>query len=379
MIGSLRDRPAGEPPIIIFGAPRSGTTLLRTLLNAHPAIAAGPEAPWLAEHQPRSALGLARYLAEDPHGWTANFGGDREEALGAVRALVDHLMGAYVRRKGKRRWAHKTPNDILHIEPMLELFPDARIIWLLRGGLDVAMSTAITAEHRRGVSPLYEKQVKLGPGVAAPNTPVAAALRWGLWNHRVRRALAGRSHLLVRFEDLVRAPEPALRALCAFIGEDFDPAMLEYDAAQHDLPAWEWGSADVRHHGSIDARRAGRAQRDLTELQVRALAPLAAPTFLDAPASGEAPEDRPPDDEALRELAGALDTIAGALGARAIGADAASLADLRRAVTAAADATLNFPQPTLAPLVAGARGALPEGQFPPPVRQALAAAGLLQP
>ena len=39
-----------KPPILIFGVPRSGTTLLRTLLNCHPNIACGPEAPWLANH-----------------------------------------------------------------------------------------------------------------------------------------------------------------------------------------------------------------------------------------------------------------------------------------------------------------------------------------
>src|SRR5690606_9212980 len=151
---------ATTDPIVIFGVPRSGTTLLRTLLDAHSQIAAGPEAPWLAEHQPRSALGLARYLAEDSHGAVANFGASRGEVFIAARRVVDEVMGAYARRRGKRRWAHKTPNDILHIESALELLPDARVIWLVRDGLDVALSTAVTAEHRRGVAPLYEKNLR---------------------------------------------------------------------------------------------------------------------------------------------------------------------------------------------------------------------------
>src|SRR5690606_20155825 len=139
-------------------------------------------------------------------GAVANFGASRGEVFIAARRVVEEVMGAYARRRGKRRWAHKTPNDILHIESALELLPDARVIWLVRDGLDVALSTALTAEHRRGVAPLYEKNLRLAPDVVAPLSPVTALLRWGLWNHRVRRALAGRERLALRYEELVRAP-----------------------------------------------------------------------------------------------------------------------------------------------------------------------------
>ena len=60
---------AGSPggkPIFIVGPMGSGTTLLRTRLDAHPNIAAGPEAPWLAEHQPRSVLGPPPRVDDDP-------------------------------------------------------------------------------------------------------------------------------------------------------------------------------------------------------------------------------------------------------------------------------------------------------------------------
>ncbi|MFG0283435.1 MAG: sulfotransferase [Phycisphaerales bacterium JB039] len=358
-------------PILIFGVPRSGTTLLRALLNAHPAIAAGPEAPWLAEHQPRSLLGATRYLAEDPLGWCANFGGTREEVFSAARAMLDSLMGAYAARRGKRRWAHKTPNDILHAETLLELLPDARVIWLVRDGLDVAMSTAVTAEHRRGIAPLYEQQLKLAEGVMAPSAPLMALVRWGLWNHRVRRALGRRERLVVRYESLVRDPRAALEAVCGFLEEPFDPAMLDYAARQQDLPGWEWGSADVRAHGAIRAERAGRAARELPEIQARALAPLAAPLFL-----GPAPDGEAPGPDAIDELVRMHDAVAGALGARP-GADRpGARAALEAATGALPDQPFAANADTLAPLLAAARGALVRGQMPAPVATAVATAGI---
>ena len=358
-------------PILIFGVPRSGTTLLRTLLNAHPAIAAGPEAPWLAEHQPRSLLGLTRYLAEDPLGWCANFGGTREEAFAAARAMLDSLMGAYAARRGKRRWAHKTPNDILRAETLLELLPDARVIWLVRDGLDVAMSTAITAEHRRGIAPLYEQKLKLADGVMAPSTPFTALLRWGLWNHRVRRALGARERLVVRYETLVREPRQALEALCDFIEEPFEPAMLDYASQQHDLPAWEWGSADVRSHEGIQEGRAGRALRELPELQQQTLGPLAAPTFLTPAPAGEAP---PP--EAIDELVRLHDAVAQQLGAQPADTAQNGRADLEVAARAAADEPFIGDGQTLAPLLAAARGALVTARLPAQMNAAVGSAGV---
>lgn len=353
-------------PTLIFGVPRSGTTLLRTLLDAHPAIAAGPEAPWLAEHQPRSVLGLARYLMEDQHGVVANFGASREEVLAAVRRLVDDLMGGYAERRGKRRWAHKTPNDILHIESLLELLPGARIIWMMRSGLDVAMSTAITAEHRRGVSPLYEKQLKVAEGVPLPSTPLAALVRWGLWNHRVGRALTRVEHLRIWYEDLVRAPEATMRAVCDFIGEPFDPAMLRYDTSAHDLPAWEWGSADVRHHREITSGRVGRAASELSEADRSALALLAEPVFLEGVKPAAAP-----DAGGAAALAPMFAPLAKWL--KTTPDDARTADELARALAAAPGETVTLDRPTAVCLAAACRGALVGGELSPPLRQALMA------
>ena len=103
------------PPIFILGVPRSGTTLLRTILDAHPAIASGPETPWLGGHQPRSLMSLWSALREEPWGYCKSFNMGREVPTEAARAFLTVMMERYARAKGKKRWAEKTPDNALHV------------------------------------------------------------------------------------------------------------------------------------------------------------------------------------------------------------------------------------------------------------------------
>lgn len=264
------------PPIFILGVPRSGTTLLRTILDSHPAIACGPETPWLGGHQPRSVMELWRFLREDRHGYCASYGMPREVVTAAAREFVSRLMNDYAASKGKTRWAEKTPDNVLYVDFLLELFPEAKVVHLVRDGLDVAMSTSVVAEHRKGISDWHEKNLSLAPGVApVANTPFNALLKWNHWNRLIERSLAGREHFRLSYERLVSEPEAALRELMAFVGERFEPAMLDYTKAKHDYPDWEWGSADVKLAGGIQRARVGRARRELPPVQLEVLAPLA--------------------------------------------------------------------------------------------------------
>lgn len=263
-----------KPPIFILGVPRSGTTLLRTILDSHPAIACGPETPWLGGPQARSVRELTRSLREDPLGYTANFGGDGTVVAAGMRKLVDHLLGDYARRRGKARWAEKTPDNVLCVEFLLSLFPDGRFVYLTRDGMDVAVSTSVVPPERRGISEWHEKNLSLGSGLAVANSPLTALLRWRHWNRMVERALSARRHFRLSYERLVSEPEPTLRELMEFVGEPYDPGMLEYAGRPHDFPSWEWGSADVRARPRVTAERVGRAKRELAPHEYELLAPL---------------------------------------------------------------------------------------------------------
>jgi protein-tyrosine sulfotransferase len=280
--------PAAKPAIFILGVPRSGTTLLRTVLDSHPAIACGPETPWLGGPQARSVRELTRFLREDPHGYCANFGADRSVVAAASRAMVEHLMMDYARRRGKARWAEKTPDNVQCVDFLLELFPDGRFVYLTREGVDVAVSTSVIPEDRRGISEWHEKHLPIGPALTVANTPFNALLRWRHWNAAVERALVGREHFRLTYERLVSEPEPTLRELMDFIGEPFDPAMLRYAEQPHDYPDWEWGSVDVKARPKISADRVGRAKSVLNPAELGVLSPIAERATDASPASGAA-------------------------------------------------------------------------------------------
>lgn len=253
-----------NPPIFILGVPRSGTTLLRTLLDSHPAIACGPETPWFGAHQPRSVMALWRALRDERWGYCNSFRMPRDVPTRAARLFVDELMSAYAAARGKRRWAEKTPDNVLFIDFIRELYPDACFVHLLRDPLDVAVSTTVVAPHREGISAFLERNLGFGPEVPPiPSSAIGAVLRWKHWNGLIRRGLADRPHHVMHYESLVSDPERAMRALLSFVGEEYSPEMLEYARAAHDFPDWEWGSADVKAQRSITTGSAGRGRREL--------------------------------------------------------------------------------------------------------------------
>ncbi len=267
-----------KPPILIFGVPRSGTTLLRTLLNAHPNIACGPEAPWLADHQQQTVMGLYRSLTEGDFAFARNFGVPPAQVRERLRRLVDGLFADFAAGRGKTRWAHKTPDDCLYAPFFTELFPDARYLRIVRHPLDVALSTVRIPDERRGVSPWHEKNIVLAPGCAAANTLFNGALRWRHWNDRIEADLAGCACHRLEYEDLVTRPEETMRAVCAFLEEPYSPSLLDYGRADPILPAWERGSADVAANGGIVTSRVNRWRTELTSEEARLLFSLADPT-----------------------------------------------------------------------------------------------------
>lgn len=248
---------SSKPPIIILGVPRSGTTLLRTMLDAHPQIACGPETPWLAEHQPATLLGLVRAMRDAEHGYCKSYHQPADTLHRAARNFLDEVMLAYAHARGKARWAEKTPNNALHLDALYDLLPDAKWVWITRDALDVAHSTTTVADHRAGIAPVYERSLRMMARQTTAAMPLAATLRWVNWNRRIGRFLEGKDFHHLTYESLVCVPQAEMRRLCAFLDEPYDHAMLAYDTKNHDLPAWEWGSTDVALHGKVVTGRIG--------------------------------------------------------------------------------------------------------------------------
>lgn len=215
---------ATQPAPFVVGVGRSGTTLLRLMLDAHPDLAVPPEThfvPALIERFDASAptpSDLVEVVTAQPS-WR-DFGfdeddllsafGDAQDAASAIRAF----FSAYAERHGKPRWGDKTPVYIESIKLIgAALGNQARFIHLIRDGRDVAVSRRARAAARG-------------------REPTPAAEEAETWRRRIEgaRAQAGSvAHYREwRYEDLVADPEPTLREICDFVELGFEPAMLSY-------------------------------------------------------------------------------------------------------------------------------------------------------
>jgi hypothetical protein len=196
-----------DPPIFVIGSPRSGTTLLRLILDSHPRISCGEETHFLRDLE--AIVGRNWDLV-------ATYGLDREWWLSRIRALYADFQAEVLSRSGKARWAEKDPTYTLHLAFIEELFPSAVYVHLLRDGHDVVASF----RDRWG----YKSAAR------------AARTEWARYVEAARQLqgrLPAERFLELRYEELVTDPVVQGQRLFTFLGEDWDPAVLDFDPAEH--------------------------------------------------------------------------------------------------------------------------------------------------
>ena len=212
---------APAPAPFVVGATRSGTTLLRLMLDAHPLMAVPPETHFIED-----VLAAFKQGDVDADGFVEivtthrrwpDFGleaGDLRERVSRLDPLTagDGLRAfyrLYAERAGKPRWGDKTPGYLRRMSKIERVLPEARFVHLIRDGRDVALS--ITGLH------------------FGPDTVRDAALRWASRIDKARRQGARVQHYLeLRYEELVLAPEATLHRVCEFVDLPWDAAMLDY-------------------------------------------------------------------------------------------------------------------------------------------------------
>jgi Sulfotransferase family len=222
-------------PIFVVGFPRSGTTLLSAMLAAHSRISCGPETEFFwclpsgrqakrlcrADTWPEEA---ANYLFSCSHDKPTpdDYGVTRDEIISFLKrrerslsAILESVTEPFMKRAGKVRWAEKTIGHLLCLRAIRRCYPSALIVRILRDPRDSALSL---------VSLGWLKTLLALP---SPNF-ATAVLYWRYFDDKSARFFeTDRNSMTLRFEDLVRAPEVELRKLCRFIGEEFEPGMID--------------------------------------------------------------------------------------------------------------------------------------------------------
>lgn len=212
-----------EIQYIIFGPLRAGTTMFRLMLKNHPRISNPGEFDYLftAARPANGSLTLDRDVLFHHHGYH-NFGFTADETLGD-EALLESLLAQVTAKKP----GIQTINVHHRLDTAVELLEGVKVIKLHRDPRDVARSS-------------------LPMGFEA--TLYHCTQHWidteRVWD-RVKAKLPEDRYLELRFEDLVSDPQGRLAEVCAFMGIDYDPAMLDYgDSSTYEAPdasvAYKW-------------------------------------------------------------------------------------------------------------------------------------------
>lgn len=215
-------------PLVVLGVSRSGTTLLRVILDRSSSIAIPDESffvPLLARRH-RRTVDAERFLDDVARIPTIRAWGLRPEDVAprirpgmATGDAIAAIFEAYAERAGKPRWGDKTPMYMRHLGLLERLFPDAQYVHLVRDGRDAALSFVEMPEGT------------FSRTWAHPTTPAQFACLWAKEVSDARavgqRVGIARYHE-VRYEELVGDPEAVVVGICAFAGLAFEPDMLAY-------------------------------------------------------------------------------------------------------------------------------------------------------
>jgi hypothetical protein len=276
---------AQKPAPFIVGAPRSGTTLLRLMLDAHSELAIPHETHFvapvllLAEQRPFTADTFADFITtfftwDDFHLDPAQF----REAVGALvpfglAEAVRLFYRTYAARFHKTRWGEKTPHYALITREIAALLPEAHFIHLIRDGRDVTVS---------------KRHLWFGAG----NDIEAQAKDWASIVETTRAAAAGcPRYLEVRFEALVVEPAATLQTICDFLQLSYEPEMLQYHARAEqrlaELNGWpaqgvtkeQFRRLHVHTAAKPRVDRIGRWRSELTRDEIRTFERIAGDTL----------------------------------------------------------------------------------------------------
>lgn len=262
-----------KPPLFLIGSPRSGTTLLHQMFDHHPAFALPFESKYivvfhnnlkdfgdLSDVKNREILIVSiekfmrnAWLERDHDEWIPGLAAAApqlaREAAPSYAGVMEVIYKFFATQRGRNRWGDKMATFRRCMPTILELFPDARIVHIIRDGRDVASS--------------------LLPLSFGPNTAYVAAKKWrNFVEHGLAFAAKHPRHVYtLRYEDLIDDPEKYLREICSFVDEPFNEGMLQFHKS---------GTSRVPRkeiHGQlnkpVNKEQAARWKRDLSSEQVR--------------------------------------------------------------------------------------------------------------
>jgi Sulfotransferase family len=277
MTNSLQSRTVDlERPVFIIGVGRSGTSLLQSMLNAHPELAFTPETHFFRRYvaddiarahlENAGAKVFAEQLALDTDFARAEVSIESLLTGSAPLDLLEvfrQLLGSCATGEGKHRVGDKDPRNIDYLPALARAFPAGYVLHVIRDPRDVLLSrtkAAWSATRPWWSHPLiYREQLRRGRQLGAE--------------------LFGERYLEVRYEALISDAESALREVCELVELDWSPAMLDFGASAAKLVDPRELSWKKETLGPLLSGNAGKWREGLSDVQVRYTEQVCAEAF----------------------------------------------------------------------------------------------------
>ncbi len=246
----------GNRLVFVGGSPRSGTTLLQSMLDSHPDICGGPEFDLVPD-----IVGLRNRLrASVASGRISVYGSDKDVDR-EVALFIERLLLPYAGSRDCQVLSEKTPWNVLAFKDLLEVFPAARFIFCVRD------PRAVTA------SMLQVRQRAREKGLLSPASTknTAAIIKTIETTNRTGFEAAGLSNrvLTVPYEQLVVDPEKETKRICDFLVMPWSEEMVRPGEKKHDgekVLDGVWHYPEM-YNSNPDSRRLNRWQDQLTPAQ----------------------------------------------------------------------------------------------------------------
>lgn len=275
-----------QTPLFVIGNPRSGTSLLRLVLTCHSRIVIPPE------------CGFIVWLKDAYRSWSRNDCHDRArrrafvddlvhcrkfETWGLTREAIEKSISAYqpttyaelcsliylsyagALKKQVDLWGDKNNFHINHLQDLLNIFPGARFIHIVRDGRDVACS-------------YREVAVLNSSSKYAPDLPTDIGTIAEQWARNVECVfdfmdrLSNQATMVIKYENLVRNSEHTIRAICSWLQLDYEPSMMQFHVSNsaHGLEPKQTIDWKKRTLEPIGTQTVGRFSELLSKVEIAA-------------------------------------------------------------------------------------------------------------
>jgi hypothetical protein len=265
-------------PVFVIGLPRSGTKLLRDLLNRNPKISILTSETWFIPYMVKKfgydidlnqsscmknfyyeLINTAFYgrMREKGYHITVNDLGNIEDKQ-SWASIFEFLLRFFALKKGSKNFIYgdKTPGYVDHIELLHQLFPESRFVHIIRDPRDRALSM-----NRAWRKSLYR-----------------SAARWTESIKECRRRVKKKNikYLEVYYEDLLENPQKVLRNICDFLGCSFSEDMLSLEKPSETI-------GDAKGQTRIVRNNKGKYVKQLSARYIKGIEEIALPVLKDMP------------------------------------------------------------------------------------------------